>query len=724
MTWWLSSPPTVDIRLHRMHWQRVWHITPKNSPAACCAWKTTSHSWKSSAKLLAVGHQNGDISFIEIEKAVVVHTLKLGSAVTSMEWVHVQLDTPVQQSHGDFLPEVHKEELSEHLMRGQAMSSDEEQQCFLTVSTEDGKVRLYLDGIFLALELTIAEYPTKFQKHLVTSTHLSPSTGILTVVSKSTPSNLDVSPDDDTQAPAYYLHRFHCPSLVSNTKELCLLSRAYTQLHFLVERSLKVLNQLSDSSEDISLKINSKLEKLDSMLGGGTGADGVPVEGISSVAAEFTIAYATGETSSELETFLSQHLTTKGLKQIEQSVQLAYASMHSDITEELEVLIQHTMVYLLHIHGMSRWTERFASLGLKEDVVLGCLNMFATFEMKVLKVLEVISSDMEDFAIFFTWLTCLCYQVTNSETQPTFPQLSFKEFDNMVNFLEHRLKKSPGACGTFNLERISHFFNQNLAENSPLLGDDISASDKQNTWYEYVQNNACLKDNPLIITPGNRVALLEQFRGFHKNLDGIFESVHRAVSFTTSPIMSVKLFDVVVEGHDESCAPVVSFMKKGGDGANEGVTGGNSDSLRMLLLACSCDCDRMFLLDIPNPADTSSSTSMLNTIATKGTINVAGLSIEPPLSSNLSMEGDKSINEDDAPQYTVKYASFYGDTHITVLYESSEQTDSDQSTSILSQLPLQETLKDLQFAKCNTDTCNVVGRVGKRDQGNHPVTSA
>ena len=225
------------------------------------------------------------------------------------------------------------------------MSSEIQQQCYLTVATEDGKVRIYLDGIFLLLCLSLDDYPVKFYKHMITSTNLSLSTGILTVISKSTlftSSGEDQTDDEeDGERPsAYYIHQFHCQSLLFSSRELSLVSRSYTQLHFLLKRSQKVLNQLSDSSEDISLKINSKLEKLDKLL------DGTE----SSVAAEFTIAYATGETSSELETFLTQNLTTKGLKQIEQSVQLAYASMHSDVSEELVILIQHIMVLsLIHI---------------------------------------------------------------------------------------------------------------------------------------------------------------------------------------------------------------------------------------------------------------------------------------------------------------------------------------------------------------------------------------
>ena len=695
---------TGDIRLHRMHWQKVWVITPKDSPAICCSWKTTSHSWKNSAKLLAVGHQNGDVSFIEIEKAVSVHTLHLGSGVTYLDWVHTEVDQVSHESHLDFLPEIRKEELAKYLAQGHTMSSEIQQQCYLTVATEDGKVRIYLDGIFLLLCLSLDDYPVKFYKHMITSTNLSLSTGILTVISKSTlftSSGEDQTDDEEDGEPpsAYYIHQFHCQSLLFSSRELSLVSRSYTQLHFLLKRSQKVLNQLSDSSEDISLKINSKLEKLDKLL------DGTE----SSVAAEFTIAYATGETSSELETFLTQNLTTKGLKQIEQSVQLAYASMHSDVSEELVILIQHIMVYIQHIYGMSKWTEKFASLGLKEELVLDCLNRFAIFEMKILKLLEVISSDMEDFSIFFTWLTCLCYQVTSSEMQPNFPQLSFKEFDSMVNFLEHRLKKTS-PDGTFNLERISYFFNQKIAETSKDSGGSGVEEDENehNTWYEYMKSKPCLKDHPMILTAQNRTSLLVQFQKFEESFEGIFDGIHRSLSTRVSCVTSLKLFNVA-DGHDESCAPVVSFMRK--TGTEEGVVDavekenltvnrdGEKDNLKMILLACSCDSDRLFLLDITSSDDGDPSKSI---------IKIGGLSIETSLSSSLSPNdeqdiggGNDSTMTDDLPQYTMRFATFYGDTHLSILYERSDPQDDEgnQSMSILSQLPLDEMLQKVSFVR-------------------------
>ena len=679
---------TGDVRLHRMHWQKVWVITPKDSPAICCSWKTTSHSWKNSAKLLSVGHQNGDISFIEIEKAVAVHTLRLGSGITYLDWVHTGVDQISHQAHLDFLPEIHKEELAKYLMQGHTMSSEIQQQCYLTVATEDGKVRVYLDGIFLVLCVSLNGYPVKFDNHLITSTNLCLSTGTLTVISKSTPSTAngeDVADDDDDEiSSAYYLHQFHCPLLLSsnNSHQLSLISRAYTQLHYLLKRSQKVLNQLSDSSEDISLKINSKLEKLDKLL------DGTE----SSVAAEFTIAYATGDTSSELETFLTQNLTTKGLKQIEQSVQLAYASMHSDISEELVILIQHIMVYLQHIYGMSKWTEKFASLGLKEDMVLECLNRFAIFEMKILKLLEVISSDMEDFRIFFTWLTCLCYQVTSSETQPNYPQLSFKEFDSMVNFLEHRLKKTS-PDGTFKLERISYFFNQKIAETSILSENE----NEQNTWYEYLKSKPCLKDHPLILNAQNRTSLLVQFQKFEESFEGIFDGIQTSISSRVSCVTSLKLFNVA-DGHEDSCAPVVSFMRKtetedkAEERDNLTPKEAEQDNLKMILLACSCDSDRLFLLDIPSP-DVGD--------PTKSVIRIGGLSIEPSLPPSPSNDEDDSTMADDGPQYTMRFATFYGDTHLSILYERSDpqQDDGDQSMSILSQLPLDQMLQKVAFVQ-------------------------
>ena len=481
-----------DIRLHRMHWQKVWTISPKESPAVCC-------SWKCDGKLLAVGHGNGDVSIIEIEKAACVHSLKHSSKVTSLSWEQassssVNDETPIEKLHEDFLPQIRKEELLCDLMRGDTMSSEFGHQCYLTVGTSDGSVHVYLDGVLQVLEIPLSKYPVQFREHSITSTHLCTDSGILTVLSKSQTELVD--------GHSCYVHRFQVKHLCELSKELYLLSQAYTKLYFLVQRCQKVLKQMSDSSEDISLKINSKLEKLEKLV------DATE----SSVSAEFTIAYATGETSAELDTFLTQNLTSKGLKQIEQSVQLAYSSMHSDITEEIELLVQHVMVYFLQIYGMSKWTERYRHLGLSEHLVLECFRKLGVFAMRVLKLLEVICSDMEEFSIFFSWLTCLCFQVSG-EAQANFPQLSFKDYDVMLDFLENRLLKS--SRGAYNLERISQFFidddettitsttNTATTTNPPPPPTDQNHQQSSPSWFEYVNNNEFLKDCPLIIVPDN-----------------------------------------------------------------------------------------------------------------------------------------------------------------------------------------------------------------------------
>jgi len=651
-----------DIRLHRMHWQKVWVISPKESPAVCC-------SWKCDGKLLAVGHGNGDVSIIEIEKAVYVHTLKHASTVTSLSWEQAPNmssggESPNEKLHEDFLPQIRKEELLSDLMKGDTMSSEFGQQCYLTVGTSDGSVHLYLDGILQVLEIPLSKYPIQFREHCITSTHLCTDTGTLTILSK--------SQSELNGGHSCYVHRFQASHLCELSKELYLLSQAYTKLHFLIQRCRKVLKQMSDSSEDISLKINSKLEKLEELV------DATE----SSVSAEFTIAYATGDTSAELDTFLTQNLTSKGLKQIEQSVQLAYASMHSDITEEVELLVQHIMVYLLQVYGMSKWTEKYRYLGLSEKLVLECFRKLGVFAMRILKLLEVICSDMEDFGIFFTWLTSLCFQVSG-EAQANFPELSFKDYDVMLDFLENRLLKS--SRGAYNLERISQFFIDDgsaatTTDSPPTVNDDTNHHHRTPSWFEFVKNNEFLKDCPFLIVPDNTKTLQTQFEGFLNTFDTLFEQTKYVLSESVTRRMSVNLF-AIADGHEADCAPVVSFLKT------------NENKLLLSLLACSCDSDRVFLMDI-NSSDGLE-------------IQLAGLLIEPVC------EPDISTVEADTSQYTVRCACFYNRDLITLLYDRSLPEEVDQSVSVLAQLPIDETLDKLTFLKL---PCLTVDGGGLLDQ--------
>lgn len=617
-----------EVRLHRLYWQKVWVIPSKDSHATCLAWKYNG-------KILAVGYESGCVLLIEIEKATVIYTINCESKITSLQW-SVQkkegLSMVYKDCSGEFLPDIDKEDLKKKFQKFEILTCDK-QYSVLSIGNADGGLHLYVNGTFLLLKLTSEKYPLPYKSMSVVTSNLSLETGNVSIILKG------VLESSDNSAEYIYLYCFESQLLGVRGAELLKFSMMFTKVMNLIYLCENLLKQMRDASEDIRMKINSKLEKLDNL---------VSPNG-SNVATEFTIAYATGFASPELQTFLTQHLTTKGLKQIAQSVQAGYSSLHNNIKDELELLTQHLLFHLTELQGMSKWFEKFGILGLSAITVQQCLIYLTQFIMKTHEFLMVISDDMNNFKIFFNWLANLVIQESSESTHATYKQLSNQDYDIMLDFLEHRLVKVDESMGTgYDLERVSQYFES---------GKLVKSRNYDSDWYNFVQNNESLKNSSLIITPDYTSTLVELFTWFKNEINAIFESVNNALSESLSVSLSCNLF-MQADNHDESCCSKFSFKDK-------------ESSMLLTVLPCSCDTDKMFLFDISN----------------EGRINVASLfvSLTKQSSFNTSTEIERY-------QYTVRDVKFYNDEVLTLLFEEEDKSD-DRVVTIFGQLPLQEILK-------------------------------
>ena len=615
-----------DVRLHRMYWwQKVWVITAKESHATCLAWKCNG-------KILAVGHDNGIVSLIEITKASTIHTFDCKAKITSLRWSSQKKESEMisyKDYSKPYLPEIEKEDLLKAFERSKFLIPEADNYSVLTVGNNTGEVYLFIEGMFPVLEVHNDNYPVKYRSNCVVSTHLSLANGVISVICKGSAEN------DEKSGDCFYLYQFCSQLLGSRGAELSYLSVKFIKVTNLVGLCEKVLKQMSDASEDVYLKINSKLEKLENLLAPG-----------SSVAAEFTIAYATGQASAEMQTFLTQHLTTKGLKQIDQTVQSAYTSLHCDMKDELELLTQHLMFEFVELQGMAKWFEKFGIVGLSLESVNNSNTLLIQFIMKIQEFLKVVCDDMNNFRIFFAWLTNLVFQVSDEPNPIQFKQFSNDNYDAMLRFLEYRLRKvKKGDSYGYDLERVSQFFKDGLLDFNENVGS--------NSWYDYVDSNDLLKNSPLIVKPDTEATLQELFNRFKNSFYLTYHSITTNMSDSLSSLLSTKLFRQAEE-HGEECTSLFSFLEK-------------ENRLLLSVLACSCDSDKMFLLD------------MLSSTEIK-TFGVA-----------LEMNKDDSLNSSQLDKYqlTLRDAKFYNQDFMTILFEEEEKTE-ERMVTVLAQLPFHE----------------------------------
>ena len=615
-----------DIRLHRMCWQRVWVLSTKDNHAASLAWRPDG-------KVLAVGYENGTVKLVEIEKATIIHSFHLDGCITSLEWTIAdsrkdEYSGIYVSNHKDYIPKIENSDSKSKNDHSKLITQDSKSNSILAVGTSKGELALFLDGVYKASSQVTGGVK---QDKRVVSSYLHDQVGTITIVT---------SVEDPNNSRIHHIGMFQHRSelLSSRREELSYISLKYTYTNMLIQQCEQTLKSMLDASEDVCLKINSKLEKLEKMV--------EPCE--ESVSSEFTMAYATGIASAELQAFLTQDLTTKGLKQIAQSVQSAYTSLFTNVRDELESVSQELLFHFNDLLGMSKWEDRFGSLGLVHEHLQDFVVCLSQFILKVQELMGVISSDMENFRVFFTWLQYLVVRMSGEyaagETSTRMKQFNNEDYDIMLNFLEKRLVKIPGQSG-YDLERVSQFFKEGCLE-SPQ--DSL-----HNGWYDFVQGNELLRNSPLIIQPDKESTLKELFSHLKEKFAYIFESVEQAITESNQQHMRTRLF-CHSDDHDESCEVKVSMFS-----AIDGC-------LMLTVLPCSCDSDKMFLLQLEE--------------GKSDTVYIYGIAAENP-NLNESVLADY--------RYTIRDATFYNENLITMLIEE-EYIPDESVVTILGQFPLSE----------------------------------
>lgn len=633
-----------EVRLHRMHWQRVWTIPGKDRKATCLSW----HPY---GKLIAVGYDNGEMILVEIEKAKVIHTAQFTDKITTLNWSTGDKNIEkYKECITPYLPEFQKEEVLAAIHKLDLLSTSS--FITLTVATSKGVTHLYMNGMFLVLRLTREHFPGNNKTYEIVQSHLDISKGIVTLLCKGS---------EDRK---YFLFQFTSELLARHGEELLFLSKKYLACSWVNKLSDACMKNLQDTAEDVNLKINSKLKSFDSLL-----------EGLdSSIACEFTTAYAAGVSSPELQTFLTQHLTTKGLAQLAQNVRTCYTSLSSDTRDELALYLQHLVSHFTELNGIAQWREKFGVLGLDNKTTRECYTLLVQAMMKVKELLAVIQSDMKYLDVFFTWLTELICKVSGETNTISDIQWSNEEYDTILDFLEFRLNKYENENGekVYIVERVSQFF-----QAEPIV--DINSS-VGNEWLTFVQASEVLRKSEFIIQPDEQASLLSLYERYKLRFQIVFESISTSLSNSSVLTLSTCLYQEAND-HKRECESLFQFYTR-------------EQSLLLNIVACTCDSDRSFLLQIePTSADISCYGYMLQ--------------------HGNEMDGDVSITSEDDREnirYTLRDMKFYNSELITILFEEDNMKENKVQT-IIAQLPI----SDLLLSKSIMVNCDL--ETGTLDKG-------
>ena len=294
--------------LNRLSWQRVWTM---RSPD----YKAISLAWRPDGKVLALGLDNGRVHLVNVENSECLHEYEVGSKPEFLEWVMTSPPQPTNPSgksriyteKGDtFLPNL------PHLPSGgSAMITEGKGHnrpwdpkrlkeltgtlSFLVVGGDNGVVTLLVHGLLPIGRVNVSNLTEHAQHCRILSASLDAGMRFLTIVIQ-TSSALDFSGSVIT------IVTYDTTLYSSRSEELEVLSLKYGQISSLLTYFEGTFQAMSDAWEDILLEIDSQLEKYAESLGPDT-----------SVSEEFLTLFTCGTASPELQIFLVNDLTEKGL---------------------------------------------------------------------------------------------------------------------------------------------------------------------------------------------------------------------------------------------------------------------------------------------------------------------------------------------------------------------------------------------------------------------------
>lgn len=190
------------------------------------------------------------------------------------------------------------------------------------------------------------------------------------------------------------------PLVSSCFEELSILSSKYSVLEGMMNYMSDTLKQISEAWEEILLEMDIKLasyaSKLpnDNLNGGSYG-----------MAADFLELLTFGTASPELETFLLQDLTEKGLKKLGHSIDVSYSNVQRLVLKYLHTVSQSLNFHLAEMIGQVKASDKYGMiLGVTTENIINAQQKAASFWNKGIELQQVIDDSMKSFKAFFRWL--------------------------------------------------------------------------------------------------------------------------------------------------------------------------------------------------------------------------------------------------------------------------------------------------------------------------------
>ncbi|KAL3825081.1 hypothetical protein ACJIZ3_021110 [Penstemon smallii] len=206
---------------------------------------------------------------------------------------------------------------------------------------------------------------------------------------------------NDTQMSGSGLHGIHCLVLDSSIfwkrkNELHQVAQQASNVEHLIEVIRESLSVMSKQWSDAMHTYHEKFNALSSLIID-HGLDSTPQE-------EFLSLLGGARTSPPVHQFLVNSLGEAGLKKVTKAVCGAGKELQTIVLNHVQPAAEIIGFRMGELRGLSKWRARYRGIGLDENLIDNAMEEAGMFLVQVERFSRVLSSVVQQFSNFFSWL--------------------------------------------------------------------------------------------------------------------------------------------------------------------------------------------------------------------------------------------------------------------------------------------------------------------------------
>ncbi|XP_075155893.1 anaphase-promoting complex subunit 4 [Haematobia irritans] len=495
-----------EVIIQRLNWQK---IVTFPSPGEDI--KVSGLSWQHDETIVAVGYSNGHVSLLDVEREESVSNFDCNEDIKNVYFsktINVvdykqQYRNRAEITHDFFLPSL--PQLSSLGVSSKVQthkSFAKSSPCFLVVILKTGKVYLFLLGALKAGSIDMSHHVSFPDNSEVYDVRLSGDFDAMYALVR-----------DGMQLKILHFKNTVLKEYISPMLQLAQYRANVLETKHYINNTLQCM---LEAWETVLLEMDNKLTSYANKQ-----TDG-------SLSADFMELLVFGYATHEIEEFLMQDLTEKGVKKLQNSVDLSYSTIQSLVSKPLHMAAINMFYFLNTIKGLSRISHYFEPL-LDPCATDSAIRQCGAFIMKIMEIQQVIDQSVNDMKLFFSWLCVVIARLFQHDISEDMTQLSMEDTIYLAEYLnsfeDSVIENDDGSVTKrkFNLEKVGQYLEDTHLQ-------QVLKTDLHHLWQKLLDENECLRNSTLLYPHEKNLSLTQQKDKLFAAIDAVFEKPNESVT--------------------------------------------------------------------------------------------------------------------------------------------------------------------------------------------------